>query len=246
MGEFYKSSRLLGFLDYTGIKRRWPWKGTVLPFTNFMYSSSTWSGKVYRISCIRGLRQLRSYLPYSSGRTTGLWSLLTIKLVHSQKWSHSFCYTGLYETTSWSSLPRLSGLVKEWKKMLYMHFAIGNYCADLPEQKDRLCVEYSNTTNQSCPRFHICRHDMGLYNIWKGDDEMLRTETEEPVGSLKCKAGLINYPIRSFYTSNANVSIRISFCMIITCAWHICNIYGWAIAYVSSWDFENDQTMSMW
>lgn len=52
-------------------------------------------------------------------------------------------------------------------KMLYMRFAIGNYCADLPEQKDLSCVKCNNTTKQPCTRCHIYRFDMGMYKTSK-------------------------------------------------------------------------------
>lgn len=43
---------------------------------------------------------------------------------------------------------------------LRLHFALCSYCADIPEQKDLLCVKHSNRTPKPCPRCHVGREDL--------------------------------------------------------------------------------------
>ena len=36
-----------------------------------------------------------------------------------------------------------------------LHMVLGSYIADIPEQKDMVCVKYSNRTKHPCPRCHV-------------------------------------------------------------------------------------------
>lgn len=50
----------------------------------------------------------------------------------------------------------VSGLLCRTKGEFYLrlHISTGSYFAELPEQKDILCVKHSNIAYEPCPRFH--------------------------------------------------------------------------------------------
>lgn len=69
-----------------------------------------------------------------------------------------------------------------------MNIPVGNYCADLPEQKEMFWVKYGNKTNETFPRCHVERVRLGPYSKSKN------RKLEETLGLL------------SFYQQNMNSS----------------------------------------